>query len=161
MNNMHAYLALAIAFTTTAARADDTPVVAVAEFQPAPRLGVGFEHSLSPRTMLLEQVAFGFGHFPDLEIRGTLSSRSLGPVAPWLAYRIRRTTLTGLPPIEDHASVGLSVASDARRRISLAGGFGVRFQLPPLVPSMAHNRGAYLQMGVAPVLFFNVRVRAW
>jgi hypothetical protein len=160
MNHKHAYLALAFAIATEARAGDNEyPVMATAEFQPAPRLGLGVEHSLSPRATLQEQITVGFGHFPDLEV--TLSPRMLGPVAPWLAYRIRRTSLTGLPPIEDYASIGLSVGSDARRWISLAGGFGARFQLPPLVPAMAHNRGAYLQMGVAPVLFFSVRVRPW
>jgi hypothetical protein len=131
------------------------------EVRPTPRPAAVIEHAAGASWRLEHALSFGLGSFPDVEVRTSLRNLLLGPVVPWLALRTRRIHLRGLPPVENYAGLGLGFSSDPSRRLSLAGGFGARFQIPPLTPEAAGDRGTYLAENVAAELFFAVRVRVW
>lgn len=131
------------------------------EVRPAPRPAALLVHSFGRASQLEHVLSAGLGGFPDLELRTSLSTPPLGPLAPWLALRVRRIDLAGLPPVENYLAFGVGLASDPRRRLSLAGGFGVRLQLPPLTAEAAGDAATYFGENVNAELFFAARVRVW
>jgi hypothetical protein len=136
------------------------PSLALAlELRPNPRPGATLEHRVGRSMRLEHALSSGLGSFPDFELRTSLRAPVLGPLMPWAALRSRRIHLAGLPPVENYLGLGVGFTSDPARRISLAGGFGVRLQLPPLIPEAAGDRSAYFAENVQPELFFAVRVR--
>lgn len=130
------------------------------ELGPEPRPGVVFAHPAGV-VSLEHSLTAGLGSFPDLELRTALDWDAVAPLRPWLAYRLRRIALDGLPPVEDYLTVGVGMATDPARRVSLAGGVGLRFQLPPLAPEPAGDLKTYAVENVRPVLHFALRVRLW
>jgi hypothetical protein len=155
---LHIYPALLILLTAPTGAGDPTLAVAV-ELRPNPRPAATLEHRAGPVLRLEHALSAGLGSFPDLEWRTSLRAPVLGPAMPWAALRSRRIQLAGLPPVENYLGLGVGFSSDPARRISLAAGFGVRVQLPPLTPEAAGDRSAYFAENVQPELFFAVRVR--
>jgi hypothetical protein len=131
------------------------------EAQPPLRLGASAIHAVGPHVRFEESVTTGFASLPNLELRGALDWDKIDPLRIWIAYRIRRITLTDLPPIEQHLVTGIGVTSDVRRPISLYANIGATFQLPPLVADAAHDFGTYAMENVALVMAFGVRGHAW
>lgn len=130
------------------------------ELRPAPRFGAMLDHRAAS-ARLVHALTFGLGPFPDVELRSGPRFAALAPAYPWLAYRIRRVGLTGLPPIEQYLGVGLGFASDAAARISFDAGAGLRFQIPPLAAEPAGDAGTYLAENVHADLHVALRVRLW
>ncbi len=131
------------------------------ELTPEPRPGAALLHGIGESMRLEHSLTLGLGAFPDVELRTTLDGARLGPVRAWLSWRVRRIDLGGLPPIEDYLSAGIGVTSDPERRLSLAAGVGVRFQLPPLAVEAADDLGTYFAENVRAAFSFAIRVRAW
>jgi hypothetical protein len=156
---LSALLTLLTAPTGALPAPGDLTLAAAVEFRPNPRPGATLEHRVGPSVRLEHALSAGLGGFPDLEWRTSLRAAWLGPAMPWAALRSRRIHLTGLPPVENYLGLGIGLSSDPGRRISLAGGLGVRFQLPPLIPEAAGDRSAYFAENVQPELFFALRVR--
>lgn len=133
----------------------------ILEVRPPPRVGLVLEHAVSSSARLAHAVTLGFGTFPDLELRAGYLPEAMSPAYPWLAYRIRRVDLEGLPPVENYLAFGVGFASDSRRRISFDAGAGVRFQLPPLAAEPAGDPGAYFAENVHAEVRFGLRVGLW
>lgn len=146
---------LLVASTSTA-----TPsLMAALELRPAPRLGATYEHALSPALSLSEALTVGLGSFPDVELRIALHAEALDPIAPWIALRVRRIDLEGLPPVENYLQLGLSARTDPNATISATGGVGLRLQIPPLAVEAARDAGAYFAENVALEVHFALRLR--
>jgi hypothetical protein len=135
--------------------------MATLEVRPPPRAGLVLEHPLTGSVRLAHALTLGFGAFPDVEVRAGLLPEQISPAYPWLAYRIRRIDLEGLPPVENYLAVGVGFASDSRRRISFDAGAGVRFQLPPLAAEPAGDVGAYFAENIHAEVRFGIRVGLW
>lgn len=131
------------------------------EVRPPPRAVLVLEHPVGQSLRLAHALTLGFGTFPDVEIRTGLLPALLDPAYPWLALRIKRISLEGLPPVENYLSFGVGFASDARRRISFDAGAGLRFQLPPLAAEPAGDIGAYFAENIHAEVRFGLRVRIW
>ena len=140
---------------------DPLAVMVLVEARPAVRPGVALEHGLGGAVRLEEALTAGLGSVPDVELRTSLIWDRIAPVRPWVSYRIRRVDLPGLAPLEDYLAVGVGMASGERARMSLAGGLGIRFQLPPIAPEEAHNAGEYVTANISALMFFGLRVRLW
>lgn len=136
-------------------------VMATFEVRPPPRAGLVLEHALTSSARLAHALTFGFGTFPDAELRTGFLPAIMTPAYPWLAFRIRRIDLDGLPPVENYLTAGIGFASDSRRRISFDAGAGVRFQLPPLAAEPAGDAGAYFAENIHAEVRFGLRVGLW
>lgn len=152
---------LSVLLTVATATSAESNWMAAVELRPAPRIGATLEHRLSDALRLSEALTFGLGSFPDLELRVALHPEVIAPFAPWVAFRLRRIDLSGLPPVENYALFGVSASTGAARRFSATAGFGVRLQVPPLAPEPAGDPGAYFAENVAAEVHFSVRVRLW
>ena len=131
------------------------------EARPWIRPGVALLHRLSAPLRLEHSLTSGLTDFPDLELRSTADWTPLGPVRPWLAFRVRRIDLPELPAVENHVAFGIGVASDPDRTLSLIGNLGLSFQVPPMSRYASRDFGTYVGENVGVVLLFGVRVRIW
>lgn len=145
----------------TASPSDRAALLVMLEARPWLRPGLAFLHRASSNLKLEHSLTGGVLTFPDLELRTTAHWEPLAPVRPWASFRLRRIDLDGLPPIENTVALGIGVASDPERRLSLIGNVGVTFQLPPMAPDASRDFGTYVGENVGVVLLFGIRVRVW